>query len=168
MALFQGTNRFQWLLVVTHICDSDSRYPTVHWDSLESRYHSVCVCFFLSSVGILRALVDNGARNFDVKSSIVSVDFDYQGFLFWWIIGISLRVYLDLVGGPMLWTLCKHCKNEGFYIWIGSSFSIHIYLNYFRKQVSLRIFSNLLANIFLAEIPGKILFIYFHFCMFLW
>lgn len=45
---------------------------------------TLCVCvFFLSSVGILRALVDNGARNFDVKSSIVSVDFDYQGFLFW-------------------------------------------------------------------------------------
>ena len=37
-----------------------------------------------------------------------------------------------------------------------TSFNIQIYLNYFCKQMNLRMFSNLLANIFPAEIPSVV------------
>ena len=62
--------------------------------------------------------------------------------------GFSCRLF---VTGSVLWTLCKHKKNPRFYILIRSLLRIHMHLNYFDKQVSLRMFSNLLANIFLAE-----------------
>ena len=62
--------------------------------------------------------------------------------------GFSCRLF---VTGSVLWTLCKHKKNPRFYILIRSLLRFHMYLNYFDKQMSLRMFSNLLANIFLAE-----------------
>ena len=59
----------------------------MHWNSIEI---DTTLCFFfflsfffLSSVGILRALMDNGPRCSDVKRPIASADvemhFDYRG-----------------------------------------------------------------------------------------
>ena len=81
-------------------------------------------------------------------------------FFFWRVMDIYLRLYLDFscracAKCSVMWALCKHWKNGRFYIWIRSLLSIYMYLNHFGQQVSLRMFINLLANIFLAEIPSK-------------
>ena len=47
-------------------------------------------------------------------------------------------------------------QNEGFQIRIRSLLSIYMCLNRFSKQVSLRILSYLLANVFPAEVPSEI------------
>ena len=87
--------------------------------------------------------------------------FDYQRFLFRWMMGICPKLYSDLtfracVTRHVLWPYVNTVKTGDFIFELRFLLSIHMYLNQFDKQVSLQMFSNLLANIFLAEILSKI------------